>query len=220
MIDLQAFGSRHEALLPWGMALAMAWAVPMETNAQYPGAEPADWPCEQRLIPELAWGTLWAGPSLDALERQWWEDEEVGAVVRFATARQTPRDAALERVRDFVERVASEPQANADHRLTLLFAGLFERLDRERSRIIDRIRSAARAQVARLERISGMVDRLEALRASENASDAAIERLQKELYWERQVFQMRQQALPALCEKPYLLEETLSRMVRTISAQM
>nr|WP_298412098.1 hypothetical protein [uncultured Halomonas sp.] len=198
-------------------------APPSIANAQYPGAEPLDWPCEQRLIPALAWGSLWDGPSPDALEQQWWEDEEVGAVVRYATARETPRDAAIARVRRFAENVASGQRSadqNAEQRLTLLFAGLFERIDRERSRVIAIIRSAARAQVARLDRMSMMIDRLEAPNASETASEDAIERLQEALYWERQTFRMRQQALPAFCEKPYLLEESLSRMVRDIRSRM
>ncbi|MGC3873647.1 hypothetical protein ACPF7Z_10295 [Halomonas sp. GXIMD04776] len=212
--------SNPKSGLTSALALITMLAMAPDANAQYPGAEPEDWPCEQRLIPELAWGTLWAGPSPEALDQAWWDDEKVGTLVRFATARETPRDAALERVSEFVERVASEQPTIAEQRLTLLFAGLFERINSERSQIITLIRNVARAQVARLDELSVMVDRLEQLRASETASDEAIQRLQKELYWQRQTFQMRQQALPALCEKPYLLEELLSRMVRTISAEM
>lgn len=189
-------------------------------QAQRAAAGPPDWPCVQRLIPELAWGTMWTGPSPEELDQQWWEDEEVGRVVRFATSRETPRDDALERVRGFVEQVASGPDAEREQRLTLLFAGLFERINRERSRIIERIRSAARGQVQRLERVSAMVDELEAKRDSDEVSASEIERLQKELHWEQQTFQRRQQTLPALCEKPYLLEEELSRMVRAIRAEM
>ncbi len=208
--------------------LLIVLALPSLASAQYPGAEPLDWPCEQRLIPALAWGALWDGPSPEALKKQWWEDEEVGAVVRFATARKTPRDVAIARVRSFAEDVASGQQSagrsltqeEIEQRLTLLFAGLFERIDRERNRVIAVIRGAARAQVARLDRISRMIDRLEVLSASETASNDAIERLQEALYWERQTFRMRQQALPAFCEKPYLLEESLSRMVRDIRSQM
>lgn len=191
----------------------LAAAVPAE--AQRAAAGPPDWPCVQRLIPELAWGTLWTGPSPEALEQPWWEDEAVGRVVRFATARDTPREAALARVRAFVAEVSEAPEAEREQRLTRLFAGLFERINRERSRTIERIRSAARGQMARLERLAALVDELEAARADDAGSDE-IERLEQALYWERLTFQRRQQSLPALCEKPYLLEEELSRMVRAI----
>lgn len=201
--------------LALGGTLALSGMARVE--AQRIAVDPPDWPCEQRLIPELAWGTIWTGPSLDELEQRWWEDEEVGRVARFATSRETPDSQAMERVRDFVASVADD---EAERRLTLLFAGLFELTDRERRRVIDSIRRASRAQLARLDIISGMVDELEARRADPEADDAEIERLSEELFWERRTFERRQQGLPAMCEQPVLLQETLSRMVRVIMERM
>ncbi|MDN3523383.1 hypothetical protein [Halomonas ramblicola] len=198
-----------------GAALTLSGVTPAE--AQRAAAGPPDWPCVQRLIPELAWGTIWTGPSLDELEQAWWEDEEIGRVVRFATARETPDDEALERVRDFV---ASVEDTEAERRLTLLFAGLFELTNRQRGHAIDAIRQAARAQLARLDAIAGMVDELEERRADESAEEAEIERLSERLFWEQRTFERRQQALPAMCEQPYLLEERLGRMVRVIRERL
>lgn len=208
------FGHRLLAL-GVGATLMVSGVPPVE--AQRAAAGPPDWPCVQRLIPELAWGTIWTGPSPDELERDWWEDEEVGRVVRFATARDTSTDEALARVRDFVASVADEA---VEPRLTLLFAGLFELTNRERQRVIDGIRQASRAQLARLDTIAGMVDELEERRADETVDEAAIERLSERLFWERRTFERRQQALPAMCEQPVLLEEKLSRMVRAIRERM
>ncbi|MCE8026190.1 hypothetical protein [Billgrantia aerodenitrificans] len=214
-------------LLGFGFTLALFAAT--EVEAQRAAAGPPDWPCVQRLIPELAWGTIWTGPSPEELEQAWWEDDEVGRVARFATSRSTPEEQAQARVREFVESLPEEKdeekgeeQADeeVERRLTLLFAGLFELTNRERRRTIDGIRSASRAQLARLETISGMVDELEERRADESADAAEVERLSESLFWEQRTFQQRQQALPAMCEQPYLLEEKLSRMVRTIMARM
>lgn len=207
-----------------GLALGLTMTILglgiSDARAQRAATGPPDWPCVQRLVPELAWGTIWTGPSPEALERSWWEDEEVGRVVRYATARETPRDEALERVRDFVAQVASQPEAEREERLTLLFAGLFERVNRERSRVIERIRSASRGQVKRLDRLTELVDELEARRASSETSGDDIEQLRRELHWEQRTFQKRQQLLPVLCEKPALLQEELSRMVRAIRAEL
>ncbi|MGJ7458940.1 hypothetical protein [Halomonas sp. RA08-2] len=202
-------------VVTFGAGLLLSGSPRVE--AQRAAAGPPDWPCVQRLIPELAWGTIWTGPSLDELEKRWWEDEEVGRVARFATARDTPNAQALERVRGFV---ASLDDDEAERRLTLLFAGLFELTDRQRGRAIDAVRQSARAQVARLDTISAMVDELEALRADEGADPEDIERLSEALFWEQRTFQMRQQTLPAMCEQPYLLEETLGLMVRVIMERM
>ncbi|MCE8031060.1 hypothetical protein HOP54_20435 [Halomonas daqingensis] len=212
---------RPFAPLLLGVGFTLALFAATETEAQRAAAGPPDWPCVQRLIPELAWGTIWTGPSPEELEQAWWEDEEVGRVARFATSRATPEEQAQARVREFVGSLTEEQdEAEVERRLTLLFAGLFELTNRERRRTIEGIRSASRAQLARLATISAMVDELEERRAEESADAAELERLSEALLWEQRTFQQRQQALPAMCEQPYLLEEKLSRMVRTIMARM
>ncbi|APX94439.1 hypothetical protein BWR19_16670 [Halomonas sp. 1513] len=213
--------SRTSALilgLPLGLLLALA--SPPSAEAQRAATGPPDWPCVQRLVPELAWGTIWTGPSLDEVEEAWWDDEEVGRVVRYAMARETRSDDAMQRVREFVDSLADDDPAEREERLTLLFSGLFELTQRERSRTIERIRGASRAQVARLEKVAEMVDELEALRSEEQVDPHQEEELSKALFWEQRTFQTRQQSLPALCEQPYLLEERLGQMVRIIDAGM
>lgn len=185
-------------------------------NAQRAATGPADWPCVQRLIPELSWSAIWTGPSIEELERQWWEDDEVGRTVRFATSRDTRSQDALERVNAFLEGVAEADE----ERLSLLFAGLFERIGRERGRTIDAIRRYTRGQVIQLEKIGSLVDDLEQARSAADADPRRVERLQNEIFWERKVFEDRQASLRALCEQPYHLEERLSRMVRSIQAKL
>ncbi|MFQ3790280.1 hypothetical protein [Halomonas sp. A29] len=214
---MNRLGRLPSSLLSLGFAMGLTLAGVAQVEAQRAAAGPPDWPCVQRLIPELAWGTMWTGPPLDELEQSWWEDEEIGRVVRFATSRSTPDEQALERVREFVDSVDDE---DAEQRLTLLFSGLFELTDRERRRTIEGIRRASRAQLTRLETISAMVDELEERRAADEADQVGIEQLSETLFWEQRTFQQRQQALPAMCDQPYLLEEKLSRMVRVIMARM
>ena len=210
-------------LLSLGLGLGLAMGLTLgsvaQVEAQRAAAGPPDWPCVQRLIPELGWGTLWTGPSLDELEQEWWEDEEIARVARFAMSRSTSEEQALARVQDFIETVGAD-ETSTERRLTLLFSGLFELTNRERRRTIDGIRSASRAQMTRLEKISTMVDELEERRADSGDDEAETDQLSEALFWEQRTFEQRQQMLPALCEQPYLLEEQLSRMVRIIMAQM
>jgi hypothetical protein len=199
----------------WALALLFAM-VPHSGEAQRAAMGPPDWPCVHRLIPELGWGTIWTGPPIDELEQAWWDDEEVGRVVRLATARDTGAADALSLVRELVDRMDEDRK----HRLTLLFAGLFEQTNRERGRTIEAIRRYARGQVGRLERIGTLVNELEGLRRGEGNSLEAVARLEEELFWERRVFEDRQASLRTLCDQPYLLEEQLSRMVRVIEAEL
>jgi hypothetical protein len=206
----------RKAALAAGMALAALTVAAAPAAAQRAAAGPPDWPCVQRLIPELAWGTIWTGPSIDDLEESWWSDPEIGRTVRVAGSRQTASDEALEVVRNYLESV----DGDRDHKLTLLFAGIFELISRERSQTIDAILRYSRGQVGRLERVGKTVDQLEEARRDPNADPAEIEQLEHELYWERRVFEDRQAALRTLCLQPYLLEERLSRMVRAIQEEL
>ena len=189
-------------------------AAPAE--AQRAAMGPPDWPCVQRLVPEIAWGTIWTGPSLDELDAEWWSDPEIGRTVRVAGARDTSEEEALERVRSF----AGSIEEDRKEKLTLLFAGLFEIITRERTQTIEAIMRYSRGQVARLERVGEIVDSLEEARRDPDADRDEIEQLEQELHWERRVFEDRQGSLRALCLQPYLLEERLSRLVRTIRAEI
>lgn len=185
-------------------------------HAQRAATGPADWPCVQRLVPELSWSAIWSGPSIEELKQNWWEDEEVGRTVRFAASRDTPSQEALKRVNAFLESRAEVDE----ERLSLLFAGLFDRISRERSRTIEAIRRYSRGQVDRLETIGRLVDELEEARSADTSDPQHIERLKNQIFWERKVFEDRQSSLRVLCEQPYLLEERLSRMVRSIQARL
>jgi hypothetical protein len=204
-------------------ALALALALPLLLALASPGhAQPAahgppDWPCVQRLIPELAPATIWAGPPIDALEAEWWDDPELARVVRFAAARETTPEAARERVEAYISGV---PEAEREEQLTLLFAGLFREIGRERSRTIEAVRRYARGQVGQLEQISALVDRLEEARSGNDVPPGEVERLEQELHWQRRLFQDRQGSLQALCQQPYLLEQRLGQLVRVISAEL
>jgi hypothetical protein len=171
----------------------------------------------QRLIPELTPAVIWPDAHIEELDADWWEDEELAEVVRYASARETAPDEALRRVNEFIESVG---EGERKERLRLLFAGLFQEINRERSRTIAAVRRYAQGQVGQLERISGLVDELERRRAADGVEQDALGRLEQELLWQRRLFQDRQAALRALCDQPYLLEERLGRLVRAIQAEL
>jgi hypothetical protein len=199
-----------------GAALVALLSLSAPAEAQRAAAGPPDWPCVQRLIPELAWGSMWSGPSIEELEENWWADEEIGRVVRFAGTRETAQSDAVERVREF----AAQAQDDVERRLTLLFAGLYQQITRERTQTIAAIRRFANGQVGRLERIGMLVDQLEEARSAADPDPQNVEQLENEIFWERRVFEDRQASLRSLCDQPYLLEERLSRLVRVIQAEM
>lgn len=202
-------------LIRAGMAAAFAAGAlliqPAPAVAQRAAGGPPDWPCVQRLVPELSWRSIWRGPPIDALEQNWWNDAEIGRLVRFSTARTTEQGDAVARVQAFAGQ--ADKQA-----LTLLFAGLFERISEERASSIDAIRRYARGQVRQLEVIGKLVDQLDEARVQQDAARAL--RLEQELALEKRLFDTRQAMQSALCEQPYLLEERLSRLVRAMGQRL
>jgi hypothetical protein len=204
---------RAAALLAGG-ALAAILALAAPAEAQRAASGPPDWPCVQRLVPELVPSTMWSGPSIEDLDEPWHRDPEIAPLVRRASALETGQEDAVVAVAAFVKEVGGD----RERRLTLLFAGLFEQVSRERTRTIDAILRYSRGQVGRLERVSALVDELETALADPDAAPGRVEELEQALHWERRVFEDRQSALRALCDQPYLLEERLSRMVREIQA--
>lgn len=202
-------------LIRAGMTAALLMGTllmpPPPAVAQRAAGGPPDWPCVQRLVPDLSWRSIWRGPSIDELGENWWSDEEIGRLVRFSTARTTDQGDAVARVQAFAEKADK-------HALTLLFAGLFERISQERASNIEAIRRYARGQVRQLEVIGKLVDQLDEARVKDDAARAA--RLAQELALEKRLFDTRQALQAALCEQPYLLEERLSRLVRVMGARL
>src|SRR3981189_2189022 len=88
-----------------------------------------DWPCAQAKVPEISLAAVWAGPPLDDAADKWKDDARVGALVSKLAARRTPLEEAEKAITEFLAGSATEKGATGK----LLFAGLFGRLNAERS---------------------------------------------------------------------------------------
>ena len=91
-----------------------------------------DWPCAQAKVPEISLAAVWAGPPLDDAVEKWKDDARVSALVPKLTARRTPLEDAEKAITEFLAGSATEKVATGK----LLFAGLFDRLNAERSSVM------------------------------------------------------------------------------------
>jgi hypothetical protein len=174
--------------------------------------EDPDWPCVQRLVPEIAPGMLWAGPPLDATG-----GEPVPAVDALASelaARRVPLKAAEAQVEQFASSLAA---AQKDEQLTRLFARTLEIINRDRSSIVQGIRKYARGQRALADRINARNEQLIGL-----AVDQVLERdaLRAERDWDLRVYEDRRSSLGYLCEQPVLLEQRAFALARAIQGHL
>jgi hypothetical protein len=178
------------------------------------GEADPDWPCIQRKVPELSPAAVWQGPPIDAALDTWDEDENVADLVRDIASRRTPIDEAKTAIAKFAEGL--DPAEGAE-KLTSVFAGLFQTLNRERGEIIDGIGRYARKQVALADRIR----QEQSVISEQSAADPqAANALNEQLLAEIRIFNERRQSLAFVCETPVLLEQRLFELARAIQSQM
>jgi hypothetical protein len=184
----------------------------LQAQAQAQAQTGADWPCIQRKVPELSAVAVWSGPSIDEAVARWREDSHVAALVEQIAARRTPLDVATAAVAGFAEGLGPEVRAET---LTLVFAGLFQTLDRERSEVIVGIERYGRKQKAMADRI-----RSDMARVSELADGAQAAELQNQLLWQTRIFNERRASLSFVCEVPTLIEQRLFMLARAIANEL
>lgn len=176
-------------------------------------AEDPDWPCIQRLVPEIAAGMIWAGPPLDSVD-DGVDDRAIEELAAELAARRVPLDDATARIEAFANAL-SDAERNA--RLTRLFARTLAIINRDRSSIIQGIRKYARGQRALAEKITAQNERLGELETTQVLErDALI----AERDWDLRIYDDRQRALTYLCEQPVLLEQRAFALARAIAGHL
>jgi hypothetical protein len=202
-----------------GLCLSISAAtgsVPPEVLQRGQGAgQHPDWSCIQRKVPELSAVAVWSGPPVEQALVRWRDDAEVAALVEQIAARRTPLDAAAAAVDSFAQGLA--PDAKAE-KLTLLFAGLFQTLDRERKEVIAGIERYGRKQKEMAEQIRGNMARVSGQAAG--TSDPQAADLQNQLLWQTRIFNERRASLTFVCEVPTLIEQRLFVLARAIGKEL
>ncbi len=208
--------------LPAVLALAFAlsgWVAHAPASVR-PGAlqrsQDPDWPCIQAKVPELSPTAIWSGPPIDEALKAWQDDPEIAGLVAELAARRMPVEEATAAIGAFSKGL--DPVARTE-KLTLLFAGLFETLDRERAEVMQGIGRYARKQKAMAEEIR------QAMSRAQDSSAAAADpqqagALNDQLVWQTRIFNERRAALTFVCEVPTLIEQRLFALARVIAAEM
>lgn len=99
-----------------------------------------DWPCRQRLVPTLAAGSIWTGPPAAS---DWRSDARVATLVGHVA----PRSVAPEDGASLLKAFAATLQPGDRQRLLpMVFAGIMDETNAQRSEVIERLRDIARRQ--------------------------------------------------------------------------
>ena len=193
------------------LAFAVSAARARAADPRYP-----DWPCAQAKVTEISLAAVWAGPALDDAETKWKDDSKISALVSKLAARKTPLDEAEKSVKEFLAGSAADKTANAK----LLFAGLFDTLNAQRSQVMSGLERVSRKQREAADRIREETIQLQALQDATPRDDAKIDAMSNQLIWETRIFEDRRKVVRFVCEVPTTIDQRLFALGRVIQQEM
>jgi hypothetical protein len=175
----------------------------------------SDWPCVQRLVPELAAGQLWGGTSLADLP----EGAKLAPTLEPLPAQLADRSLAPEEAQKRIEAaLAQVPAGERKVQGALLFRETLRIINGQRGTMISGIKRYAKRQQALAQKINQDGRKLVELRRDPARADAQQE-LAAERSWDMRVFDERQRSLRAVCDQPVLLEQRAFAISRLIQGQ-
>ena len=174
------------------------------------------WPCVQNKVPEIAAGTVWAGPDLQTVG-SWQADAEAAALAERLASRRT----GLEEAGSLLDAFTGKAGPQKAERLTRVFAGVLDIVNTERSRVIAGIERYARNQNQLAERIREEADEISAVKDEPGAQPSKdLHDLESRFQWDKRIFEERAQSLRSVCDTPVLLEQHLFEIARAIQERL
>jgi hypothetical protein len=185
----------------------MLGVVGLGPGALAAAGEDPDWPCVQRLVPEIAPAVIWSGPPLDSVDGA--ASPLIDQLAVELAARRVPIEDAEAQVEKFAQTLNNDQK---QEELTQLFARTLEIINSDRASIIQGIKKYARAETIREKN-----ERLSML-----AADQVQERetLIAERDWDVRIYDDRRSSLSYLCEQPVLLEQRAFALARAIVSHL
>ncbi|MHB0768881.1 hypothetical protein [Bradyrhizobium sp. 5.13L] len=193
------------------MVIALSGAAAHAADPRFP-----DWPCTQAKVPEISLAAVWAGPPLDDVQNKWQDDAKVSALVAKLAARKTSLDEAEKSVKEFLAASGSDKATNAK----LLFAGLFDTLNAQRSQVMNGLERVSRKQREAADKIREETLQLHTLQGATPRDEAKVEALSNELIWKTRIFEDRTKVVRFVCEVPTTIDQRLFALGRVIQQEM
>ena len=192
------------------LSLAASTQCGFAADPRYP-----DWPCAQAKVPEISLVAVWAGPSLDDVQDRWKDDARISALVASLAARRTPLEEAKKDIKEFL---AGSPAKVTSGKL--LFSGLFDTLNAQRSSVMMGLERVTRKQREAGEKIRSDTIDLQGLQSASVPDQSKIDELSNRLLWETRIFEDRRRVVKYVCEVPTEIDQRLFALGRTIQQEM
>ena len=193
------------------LALAASNGFGHAADPRYP-----DWPCTQAKVPEISLAAVWAGPPLDDIQDKWKGDAKVSALVTKLAARRIAVEEGQKAITEFLAAATVEKATTGK----LLFAGLFDTLNAQRSSVMNGLERVTRKQREAADKIRSDTLELHALQGASPPDQPKIDELGNQLVWETRIFEDRRRVIKFVCEVPTAIDQRLFALGRTIQQEM
>lgn len=198
------------------LALALAAQLLLATSAVAQSAQ-SDWPCKQVRVPEIALGGVWTGPSIETERKSWRDDAAIADLVARIAARRTPIEEAEKLIGEFSKSAGDYRK----ERLTMLFAGLYERMNDERRDVVNGLDRFGRRLKEMAEKTREETQAFYDLQSKKPPLDAeSMRKAAETLQWRLRLFEEQRKMASFVCESPALIEQRFGELARKILAQM
>jgi len=174
-----------------------------------------DWPCAQAKVPEISLAAVWAGPPLDDVSGKWKDDAKVSALVVKLAARRTSLEEAHKAITEYLSGAADKTGSGK-----LLFAGLFDSLNAQRSQVLNGLERVTRKQREAADKIRADTLALQALQGESQRDQTKIDDLGNQLVWQTRIFEDRQRIVKFVCEVPTAIDQRLFALGRAIQQEI
>jgi hypothetical protein len=198
------------------MILLTGLLVASAAQAAPPGTDP-DWPCRQRLVPALTATTFWSGPPLPD-KADWQANPKLAAEIAAVAPRDVAVDDAVASLTHFAGTL--KPAARKTE-LPLLFLGIVEETNQQRSAIVDRIKELAKRQRGVGDTVAKITAELQAIPDTAEGDDAQkrAEIVQRRDFVIR-TFQETERTMRYACDVPVELEARLGSFAKALEAKL
>ena len=201
---------KYRTAIAVGLAVAATIRFAHAADPRYP-----DWPCAQAKVPEISLAAVWAGPPLDDVSGKWKDDAKVSALVVQLAARRTPLEEAQKAITEYLNGAADKTASGK-----LLFAGLFDILNGQRSQVMNGLERVTRKQREAADKIRADTLVLQAVQGETPPDQAKIDDLGNQLLWQTRIFEDRQRVIKFVCEVPTAIDQRLFALGRTIQQEI
>jgi hypothetical protein len=197
------------------IALAMLAGLGPAARAA-PRDDDVDWPCQQIKVDELSVAAFWNGSPVDPASAPWRQNDSLAALVSAITQRRMPMEEAVQRIDSFAKAAGTD----RDRLMPLLFAGVFDVLNRERSTVLSGLDRFGHRQKELADGIRQEGAELRAAQTATPPDQAKIADLTQRLGWDQQFFETRRQSLSFACDLPTVIEQRLYGLAQAIQGHL